>query len=58
LEVRAHDIESLHRHRILNGIEGLVAFLAIHNSLMTPQNHEVLGKICLFEARLLLDDSR
>ena len=58
LEVLAHDVENLHQHRISNGIEDLVAVLAVHDNLVASQDRQVLREIRLFEAELLLDGPR
>jgi hypothetical protein len=42
LEVSAHDVENLHQDRISDGIEDLIAVLAIRYNLAASQNRQVL----------------
>ena len=53
MEVRAHQTQDLDDERVSNGIEHLIARLAIQNKLLGAQNPKVLRHVRLFHAELL-----
>lgn len=55
LEVPAHHVEYFEQQGIPDGIEHLIAILAVEHNLTAAKDRQVLGEIRLLQSKLLLN---
>jgi len=58
LEIPAHHVEDLDQRLVAQGVENLIAFLAVGDDLPAAQNCKMLRKVGLLDAQPLLDGAR